>query len=395
MEKRYFLNKSNSKWISIGVKPATKIVVSDSVGFFVEILIDGKNTIPFVVGGTDGLLSLCKALRKHDHLKFAHPGSASEYSDLLAEVPFNIMVKPINGSILFGIENTNGESVQLMMTSLFELLKVEKYVVTVAKLMREVAEEAEQKFNDFIRKTTSSSIDEAIGNDLMLIEIFANFNELYTMCINVSAPPSTGLTLSVPAPSGVPVATPSTSSAMPLAIASTSSAIASTSSAIAPTVNSPQKTTTRKRRAPAVKKDNPKKPALNSALIDEITKHVAKFFGSKLMPQVEQPNQTDLTTNAANNSVDEPKVDSDVAVTPPNNDHTYVAQKTVVQEKIKKLPPIATIKPNTATNKSKILTPQIIESDSDDTSSSDGEHFELNSQVITEQDLDEALGFIN
>lgn len=51
MEKRYFLNKSNSKWIPVGVKPATKILVSDSVGFFVEILIDGKNTIPFVVGG--------------------------------------------------------------------------------------------------------------------------------------------------------------------------------------------------------------------------------------------------------------------------------------------------------------------------------------------------------
>lgn len=112
----------------------------------------------------------------------------------------------------------------------------------------------------------------------------------------------------------------------------------------------------------------------------------------RLTPQAEQPNQTDIATNAADNSVDVPKVNNIVSVAPPNNDHTYVAPKTLAQEKIKKLPSIATIKPNTAVNKSKILTPEFIESDTDDTASSDGETFEINSQIITQEYIDETLG---
>lgn len=62
-----------------------------------------------------------------------------------------------------------------------------------------------------------------------------------------------------------------------------------------------------------------------------------------------------------------------------------------VAQKIKKLPPIASIKPNTDVNKSKILTPEFIDSDTDDTTSSDGESFEVNSQLFTDPDFEETL----
>lgn len=49
--------------------------------------------------------------------------------------------------------------------------------------MQAKAADDEKKFNEFIKKASTGEIDDAIGNDLLLIEIFTNFNELFHMCV--------------------------------------------------------------------------------------------------------------------------------------------------------------------------------------------------------------------
>lgn len=89
----------------------------------------------------------------------------------------------MNGGNLFLLQNKNNETVQVMISSLYELLKFEKYIVSAAKHMQAKAADDEKKFNEFIKKASTGEIDDAIGNDLLLIEIFTNFNELFHMCV--------------------------------------------------------------------------------------------------------------------------------------------------------------------------------------------------------------------
>lgn len=69
MEKNFYLNQSNSKFISIGNRLATKLFNKDSVGFYVEVTVAGKNMKPMSLGGIDGSMILCQSLRYFDELK--------------------------------------------------------------------------------------------------------------------------------------------------------------------------------------------------------------------------------------------------------------------------------------------------------------------------------------
>lgn len=189
MEKRYFINGSGSKWISVGIVPETKILSPEGQGFHIEITIDGKNAAGFRLGGLDGILNLCKTLRAMEPLQFTYPGSAGNYSEIANDVPLNIMSKPFNGGTLFTIENMNNESIHLMSSSLGEMLKHEKYIIATAKFLQEkMVDDVEKKFNAFISKASSdlsgALIDAEKTSDLIIIEIITNFNELFRLCID-------------------------------------------------------------------------------------------------------------------------------------------------------------------------------------------------------------------
>lgn len=63
-EKRFFLNNSNSKWLLIGVVPATKILNDEASGFYLETFLCGNNCAPLTLGGIAGLYTLMDTVRE-------------------------------------------------------------------------------------------------------------------------------------------------------------------------------------------------------------------------------------------------------------------------------------------------------------------------------------------
>lgn len=74
MEKRYFLNNSNTKWVSVGIKPASKMLSTTACGFYVNVSIDGAKMAPMCVGGLEDFMGLCRIVRQFDEFKFAYSG---------------------------------------------------------------------------------------------------------------------------------------------------------------------------------------------------------------------------------------------------------------------------------------------------------------------------------
>lgn len=198
MEKRYFLNNSNSKYITIGIKPATKILHEANTGFFVEVAIDGNNMKMMSLGGLDGFMNLCKSLRSFDELKFTYPNTAANYSDVVNQFPLNISKKPWNGSICFHIESMMGGYCVIAQNSCSELLKIESLIVAGIKKLQSFMSDAESSFNEIVNKP--SDFSETITNvqksgDLLKIELLSNFNELLKLCMDkISGLNASGIT---------------------------------------------------------------------------------------------------------------------------------------------------------------------------------------------------------
>lgn len=209
MEKRYYLNQSNSKYITIGICPASKLFNKDNCGFYVDIGIGGNNMKTMSLGGTDGFLNLCQSLRSFEELKFTYPGSAGDYKTIVHQLPINITKKPWRGSLCFHIETINGDYASIAQNTCADLLKFEKLVIASAKMLQSLVENVELKFHDLVNKaaTDFSTVINAVEkstdlNDLLSIEIVTNFNDIFKKCIdettrfnatNAVAGPSSGV----------------------------------------------------------------------------------------------------------------------------------------------------------------------------------------------------------
>lgn len=63
-ERRIYINNSNSKWISIGLVPATKLHDETNQGFYTEACLCGDKSPAVPVGGFGGLGALFETIRK-------------------------------------------------------------------------------------------------------------------------------------------------------------------------------------------------------------------------------------------------------------------------------------------------------------------------------------------
>lgn len=63
MERRFYLNASNTKCLRMGVIPATKILSPEAAGFHFEVYLDGEKCAPLAIGGAKGLASLLTTIR--------------------------------------------------------------------------------------------------------------------------------------------------------------------------------------------------------------------------------------------------------------------------------------------------------------------------------------------
>lgn len=88
-EQRFLLNNSNTKWLSIGVFPATKLLNENAPGFYFEALLCGDKSAPIPLGGLPGLNSLFATIRQIP--KFSHLPNVSS-SNFNQEISSNITI---------------------------------------------------------------------------------------------------------------------------------------------------------------------------------------------------------------------------------------------------------------------------------------------------------------
>lgn len=140
------------------------------------------------LGGLDGYYNLCRSLRSFDELKFSYPGTAGNYDDIETEFPLNITKRNIGGGLCFMLENTNGESACVAITSIMEMLKYENLVIAAIKKFQEMSMEIEKKFNELVNKATNDLAGALLEvdkkGDHVLIEMITNFNDLFKICID-------------------------------------------------------------------------------------------------------------------------------------------------------------------------------------------------------------------
>lgn len=200
MEKRFFINSSNTKWIGVGLVPASRILSPEANGFYAEVTIDGgKMTRPLCLGGTSGFLYLCKYLRSMDELRFAYPATMADYSSIDNLIsPINIAKQRIGGSMCIIVTHTiSGCCGYIAISSATELLRCEKMILSLSNFINDHAEQSEKKFVDLVTRAKNDysklmfEID--MESDLLAIEIITNFNDLFNLVVDATestAPPA-------------------------------------------------------------------------------------------------------------------------------------------------------------------------------------------------------------
>lgn len=225
MKKKYYINNSNTKWLTVGIKPASKFLGPDAAGFYVDTMIGGGKMKPVSLGGIDGFINLCKTLRENfDEFKYAYSSSSNNYANMSSLPPINIIKAPIGGNLCFQIELPTGTAF-IAMSSVMEILKNEKLFSAAAKseyaflltscmlelfqcgnvfmifiilifhffplAMSLLAADCEKKFNDFVVKGATDMaalyIEAEESNNLLLSEVLINFGELFKMCVEAKA----------------------------------------------------------------------------------------------------------------------------------------------------------------------------------------------------------------
>lgn len=188
MEKRYYLNPSNSKHIKIGIKPATSLFNKEFTGFFVDVVMDGKTMKPVSLGGLDGFLNLCQSLRGFEELKFVYPGSVGNYEIMNNPLLMNINKKNIGGSVCFVVDTQNGDNFIIAQNTCQELLKNECIIIAAIQTFSSLSKDVEKKFNNLVNTSTNdftaTLADVRKTGDLLNIEILINFNELFKVCVD-------------------------------------------------------------------------------------------------------------------------------------------------------------------------------------------------------------------
>lgn len=62
-EKRFYINNSNTKFISMGIVPATKILSHEARGFYFEVFLGGDKCASMPLGGLPGLITLLSTIK--------------------------------------------------------------------------------------------------------------------------------------------------------------------------------------------------------------------------------------------------------------------------------------------------------------------------------------------
>lgn len=206
MEKFFYLNASNCKFITIGIRPASKLFNKDLCGFYVDVVIGGGKMKPMSLGGLDGFLNLCQSLRTLDDFRFIFPQSAGNYKEILSPFPLNISRRPWMATVCYDIETANGENNSIAFVSCMELLKFENLIIAGIKKLKGIIDEIELKFDNFVRKCakdlTATIKETEKSMDTFGVDVLMNFSEFLNACIDqVNKNNASGMGIAVAGPS--------------------------------------------------------------------------------------------------------------------------------------------------------------------------------------------------
>lgn len=179
-EVRFFLNKSNSKWISVGIVPGYHDL--NNTGFSVEIKIGGETgSVPLTVNGLKSVISLFKGISY-----FSKFGPAS--SDIVLERGILLTEFQMGGSPCYKVINqSTNASVCIGLKSVEELLENEEIlwgminnidVKAVETEFLAILEKMSKNWDDFFKKAAKKPGH--LEGQLLL-----NFSDFIMTCIEL------------------------------------------------------------------------------------------------------------------------------------------------------------------------------------------------------------------
>lgn len=173
-EKRFFLNKSNTKWLSIGILPGHMDL--NGRGFAVDIRISGDNGKFLSLGqpaaaGLESMISICQNI--------IMPGNTSEM-----ENSTGLMVNafPLNNGMCYNIMR-NDEAICIGHSSIEGLVQMHEFLKSyVAKTK---VEEVEEAFLEFLKhKDVDKMLENATQAD---IDLHINFADFVQVCMELNS----------------------------------------------------------------------------------------------------------------------------------------------------------------------------------------------------------------
>lgn len=186
---RIMLNKSNSKWITCGITCTPRIAFPECNGFVGEAqLCSEKGSL--AIGNERSLRTLFKTIRSDSECQYMQIGTKSDYSDC-GDTLFMLNKASFGGTRCLQIINPNGQSCFLSMQAIDDLLKRELLIIALLKSTAKRADECESLFMSMISEARidyNSLIEKILRDeDIIAIDIFANFTDIVHLCLNIES----------------------------------------------------------------------------------------------------------------------------------------------------------------------------------------------------------------
>lgn len=184
------LNKSNTKWLSVGITCIPRMAFPDGFGFISEAQICGDKGCAMAVGDSRSLRTLFKAIQSDNECQYMHLSTKSNYDDC-SNALFTINKASFSGTRCLQLINQGGQSCFLSMQAIDDMLKRELIILAAMSATAKSAEQCESTFMSLLRDARTnynSAIEKMMNNeDTIAMDIFANFTEMFHLCLNIES----------------------------------------------------------------------------------------------------------------------------------------------------------------------------------------------------------------
>lgn len=213
MERRFYLNSSNAKSLTMGIVPGSKILGEDAPGFYLEIYLNGEKCAPLPLGGEKGLVTLLSTIRsipefskippipydveKGENILIHTVDFADDVSISILLFVFILLfihthfVRCLFYLQVYKIQNSDEEDVKkaifLKADGIYEIIKNERLILAAAKSFN--VTDIETSFNQIVSNAVSDynsfCAEIHINPSELEIELLTNFVHFFEVCIDI------------------------------------------------------------------------------------------------------------------------------------------------------------------------------------------------------------------